>query len=112
SIDFAGGHLLADSVGCFTAGATTGVGVLDGLMIAPASSPVTYNREDYGDWIDADHDCQDTRAEVLIAEALTATLILAANGCTVVDGQWLDPYTNAVVTGRVKRPGFGRGSSY
>jgi hypothetical protein len=95
--DHAGGHLLPDLAGYFTTSANTNV--LTGLVIAPASSPVPYNRDDYGDWMDADHDCQDTRAEVLIVEVLPNTLTLSPNGCTVAGGQWLDPYTNTVVAG-------------
>jgi hypothetical protein len=99
--DFAAGHLLADTAGWFTAatGPGTGTAVLAGLVIAPASSPVPYNRSSWGDWIDADHDCQDTRAEVLITQAVPATVTLSANGRTVTGGQWLDPYTNQVVVG-------------
>jgi hypothetical protein len=53
----------------------------------------SYDRRRFGGWIDADHDCQDTRAEVLIAESLTPT----TGGCTVVIGAWDDPYTGARV---------------
>jgi hypothetical protein len=85
--------------GWFTTPTSPGTGVLAGLVIAPASSPVPYNRTDWGDWIDADHDCQDTRAEVLINQAQPGTITLSASGCSVTGGQWLDPYTNQLVTG-------------
>jgi hypothetical protein len=97
--DYAGGHLLADTAGWFTRAPPTPSGVLSGLVIAPASSPVPYVRASWGDWIDADHDCQNTRAEVLIAQAIPNTVTLSANHCTVTGGQWHDPYTNQTVVG-------------
>jgi hypothetical protein len=44
------------------------------------------------DWIDADNDCHNTRAEVLIQET-TVPVTFNANGCTVNTGQWLDPWS-------------------
>jgi len=65
---------------------------------APAeSSAVPYDRDLYGGWIDADGDCQDTRQEVLIAESLIPVLF-DSQGCNVVSGQWLDPYTGQTFT--------------
>jgi hypothetical protein len=66
-------------------------------VIAPRNTTVPYNRDDYGDWIDADGDCQDTRAEVLIAES-TVPVTLSGNGCTVVAGSWTSPYDGATWT--------------
>ncbi len=66
--------------------------------MTPSNSPaVPYNRNLYGGWIDADGDCQNTRQEVLIAESLVP-VVLDSRGCTVVSGQWLDPYTGQTFT--------------
>lgn len=52
-----------------------------------------YDRADYhGYWQDADGDCQDTRQEVLIEES-RSEVVLDAEGCRVVRGEWQDPYT-------------------
>lgn len=50
-------------------------------------------------WEDADGDCQDTRAEVLIRDAVPGTIVLSTarrggdTGCEVVGGVWINPYT-------------------
>jgi hypothetical protein len=59
-------------------------------LAAPSTAPD--NRDDWPTWIDADGDCQDTRAEVLIAEA-DGPVTLSPDGCRVVAGTWFDPYT-------------------
>jgi hypothetical protein len=56
-----------------------------------------YSRKDYKHWIDADHDCQNTRQEVLISESLEKP-ILDEKGCKVISGKWFDPYTNQYFT--------------
>lgn len=65
--------------------------ILASLRVAPPST-VSYNRTEWRHWIDADGDCQDTRQEVLIAEA-TASVTLTPDGCRVVAGSWVDWYT-------------------
>lgn len=52
-----------------------------------------YRRSLYKHWIDADKDCQDTRQEVLIRDATGRIEFEKPRKCTVVHGQWLDPYT-------------------
>jgi hypothetical protein len=59
-----------------------------------------YIRDDWmrhGQWIDADHDCQTTRHEVLIAESTTA-VTLNPQGCTIIVRTWQDPYSGETFT--------------
>jgi len=57
-----------------------------------------YNRSDWPHWIDADKDCQDTRAEALINASRTPVKFKRQKGCTVSHGTWFDPYTNLTFT--------------
>ena len=51
-----------------------------------------YDRDDWQHWIDIDGDCRNTRHEILIAESIH-TAVLKPNGCTVLHGLWIDPYS-------------------
>jgi hypothetical protein len=70
------------------------------LAIAPASHTGTYRREEFGasGWIDVDHDCQDTRTEVLIQESAVPVTFTSPQDCTVATGQWTDPWSGTVST--------------
>ncbi len=71
--------------------------LLDGLTIARQNTNVPYDRDEWPHWIDADGDCKDTRAEVLIRDS-SSTVTFNTSGCRVVTGQWLDPWTGLQFT--------------
>lgn len=53
-----------------------------------------YDRGKFQHWIDADGDCQDTRAEVLVDESKTS----ARGGCTIRTGKWTSYYDGVTTT--------------
>lgn len=63
------------------------------VMGSRQSAGIPYDRGLYGDWIDEDADCMNTRHEVL-QELSTGPVTLSEDGCWVEHGRWLDPYTN------------------
>ena len=56
-------------------------------------TPNGYDRDLFEHWVDADHDCQDTREEVLVAESR-----VPIDGCTVTTGEWFSWYDRATWT--------------
>lgn len=69
------------------------------LAVAEPSHEDSYSRNLFGSgWIDTDRDCQNTRAEVLIAESRAAVAFTSPTGCTVATGDWLDPWSGAQLT--------------
>ena len=69
------------------------------LVIAPWPDALPdYDRKEWKHWIDADRDCQNTRAEVLIAEAAGPVTFTPDKECTVAAGEWQDPFTGEIFT--------------
>lgn len=56
-----------------------------------------YDRNQWHAWIDADRDCQNTRAEVLVAESVRPVTFTTARECIAARGLWIDPYTGREV---------------
>ena len=68
--------------------------LLDNLTVAAQNTTVPYDRDEWQHWIDADGDCQNTRAEVLIRDSSASVTFTSSSNCTVSTGQWLDPWTS------------------
>ena len=64
----------------------------------PAGEYQPYDRDAFRHWVDDDSDCQDTRAELLIAQSSTEVRF-AKDGdrCRVVTGRWISPFTGNVI---------------
>lgn len=57
-----------------------------------------YERSAFGHgWDDADGDCQDSRAEALIAQSTTKVRFAGESHCRVVSGRWISPFTGKVI---------------
>ena len=68
------------------------------FIIPDISDIPAYKRADWPQWIDADSDCQNARAEVLIDESMITPTFRSNNKCTVDTGQWLDEFTGKILT--------------
>ena len=66
--------------------------ILEVLVVSPHLQGITYDRDDWQHWTDADGDCQNARAEVLIEESLAPVTFRANNPCIVHSGLWTGPW--------------------
>ena len=60
--------------------------------------PARMTASNFGNWIDADGDCQNTRHEVLIEESRIPVTFKTSRQCIVISGEWHDPYTGRLFT--------------
>lgn len=57
-----------------------------------------YDRSQFGNgWADLDGDCQDSRAEALIAQSTTKVRFADERRCRVVTGRWISMYSGKVI---------------
>lgn len=67
--------------------------MLQDIQIRQNASGITYNRNGYSYGIDADHDGQNTRAELLIKFSNSPVSFTNDTKRTVKSGEWFDNYT-------------------
>lgn len=64
-----------------------------------AENNTGYDRNRYfGQWLDTNKDCQNTRAEVLISESKVAPKYTTTRPCTVATGRWVTTFDNKTHT--------------
>jgi len=80
------------------AATTTARRMFASLTVANEGGSTTYQRAYFRHWIDYDGDCQNTRAEVLIAESRVPVRFTSASRCTVATGNWVSPWDQKVTT--------------
>jgi hypothetical protein len=72
--------------------------LLSKLSVKAESGSSTYERTKFKHWIDADHDCQSTRVEVLKSESKTTPTYSSSRQCTIAKGKWYSSYDGATWT--------------
>jgi putative cell wall-binding protein len=80
------------------AAANTARSILLKLTVGAERGSTTYLRTNFKLWIDANGDCQNTRAEVLIAESKVTPTFTTTSHCTVATGKWYSYYDGATWT--------------
>ncbi|WP_228289076.1 HNH endonuclease family protein [Marinobacter salinisoli] len=69
-------------------------------LSAPLSleNSTDYQRKKFGHgWDDSDGDCQNSRAEALIASSTTSVRFSDPRRCRVTSGRWISPFTGKVI---------------
>lgn len=83
-----------------TAATVSASALLAHLRVKAHTHRTTYRRTAFRLWIDADHDGENTRAEVLVRQSTTPVTENAHH--TVLTGRWTSPYDGKVVTAATK----------
>lgn len=89
-----------DSVGgCLASGGRLPNGLAQKQsMLSLKDSSDSYDRSAFGHgWDDADGDCQNSRAEALIATSSTTVRFATDRKCRVITGRWISPFTGKVI---------------
>lgn len=68
------------------------------LALKAESGNSSYSRTYFKHWVDANSDCQNTRAEVLIAESKVTPTYTSSSHCSVAKGKWYSYYDGATWT--------------
>ena len=74
---------------------TTAQNLLGRLVVAAERGSSSYDRAAFRHWFDADGDCQNTRAEVLLVETKVQVTYTSSRRCTVATGHWYSAYDGA-----------------
>ena len=84
---------------CLASGGRLPKGLADEHSIQPSEgNSGSYERSAFGHgWNDTDGDCQNSRAEALIATSSTAVRFTTDRSCRVVTGRWISPFTGKVI---------------
>lgn len=75
------------------ASSSNSTGQSDLIESSKKTAPSPYKRANWGGWIDADRDCQNTRAEVLINHSASRIQYRSHQHCTVSHGGWVGEYS-------------------
>lgn len=89
-----------DSVeGCLASGGRLPKGLAQNhSMLSMKDSSNSYDRSAFGHgWDDTDGDCQNSRAEALIATSSTTVRFATDRKCRVITGRWISPFTGKVI---------------
>ncbi|MFP3979139.1 HNH endonuclease family protein [Marinobacter sp. KMM 10035] len=83
---------------CLAEGGSLPKGMSEPKSKALALADTGYSRSKFGNgWADSDGDCQDSRAEALIAQSSTKVRFADERRCRVVTGRWISPFTGKVI---------------
>ena len=83
---------------CIDSGGRLPKGVSLVAKNADPAPTMGYERSKFGHgWLDSDGDCQDGRAEALIALSTTSVRFADERQCRVTFGRWISPFTGEVI---------------